>query len=258
MTKADLRARWDGQSGQQRADAVYDALSRGASLDALAFGQVDGRHDLRGLHFGEKDLSWGLPIVGQRLSGLDLRWTRAIFRWEECDVRNVVMDGAELGDIWPGMNVARSVVTDCSFRSADLGNASLDHGNGWKGGRSLRAPAHAPSTYTRCDFTRTRFRRYSFFDFAVFEECTFDSTRLPGYDAMQHVSLYRCRFSGKFKSHFFGFRVAPQQGEDLPRMVDVDFTGAEFEEFILCNLTTEPGPPPRPQPAKRGWFGLGR
>lgn len=257
VTKAALLARWDGERGQERAGAVYDALVRGAPLDAVAFGEVDGRYDLRGLHFGERNLAWGLPIVGQALFGLDLRWTRAIFRWEQCDVRNVVMDGAELGDTWPGMNVARTVVTDCSFRSADLGHAALDHGNTWKGGRSPHAPVQEPSTYTRCDFTRTRFRRYGHFNFAVFDDCTFDSTRLPGYDTMQAVSLYRCRFSGQFKSHFFGFRKAPQQGEDLPRMVDVDFTAADFEEFTLCHLTTEPGPPPRPRPAKRGLFGLG-
>lgn len=231
-----LRERWRSPEGIARARAVFEALTSRTPLSTLNLGRIDGRIDLRGI-----DLRGSAATgIDAKAAGLQARAAETLeFRevelrstdfssavlvgWRITDgvIEDARFDGTDLRDFraW-GL-----VVTDSTFRTADLRGAVIGAVNGRR-----------HSSYRRVDFSGADLRGIVS-PGADFEDCNFSGAHLDGTD-FQSSSFVRCRFAGRLADVIFwdhGFRTgkaAPNQMED----VDFDKATLHHVEFRRLNL----------------------
>jgi uncharacterized protein YjbI with pentapeptide repeats len=229
-----VKERWSGSNGQALAREVITRLLTGDKLDDLHLGRYRGRTDLRGLWLVS---SRGLPgprLAGQlegvpaadgvTWSGLDLSSSTFRIDLQGSTVVNTALD--RVG--WQGWVVSRSVLQDCSFTSADLRDASFDHGNGYLPSDPVR---QQPAEYLRCAFTRTRTGPYASWGRAIFDHCEFSSTQFTSPQWFHGAELIGCRFRGEFRDVIFGW--AKPGHEPAPRVEAVDVREATFTAVSL-------------------------
>ena len=104
-TIAERRARWTTPEGKARASALVERLNARADVTDLAFGEIEGRLDFRGLTMAR------LQVEGAELRGWDARHARidnAMF--DRCTLADCRFDRAVLGP--PGFY--RTTVEGCS------------------------------------------------------------------------------------------------------------------------------------------------
>ena len=213
------------------AATVVSRLAAGRPLIGLGLRTVEGRWDLRGLRFPEADRRPGPEVAGfetglvnpvrMRNVELDsLDFSGAVWRGlslTTARVTNCVFDDADFS----GLNVQGVQFIDCSFRGADVRDASLC-GNpryfvGWRRltswtrvdftGSDLRGTAHLAERYVDCDFSNARLDRVDF-------------------DAARHT---RSRFSGRLEEVEFSrtSRWLMWRGS-VNTMFGVDFSRADL------------------------------
>lgn len=182
---AELTDRWTG-GGRETATAVRTWLAgRGPRPDGL--GEVGGRVDLRGLPLTREPATLGSANddgAGVSWEGLDLSHARAdALQLFGGRIRDCVLDGASLVDL----RVHGTAVDRCSFRQADLRNASLGTGE-WRG---------RTATWSDVDFSRAKLHRATVIG-ATLERCRFER---PGrLLQLQDCRILDCTFSGLLDS----------------------------------------------------------
>jgi uncharacterized protein YjbI with pentapeptide repeats len=229
-----IKHRWAGTEGQGLAREAVLRLLTGSKLDGLAWGQHQGRTDLRGIWLASaRDLPGprlagaleGVPAAsGVAWSGLDLSEPTFRIDLQDADVTDTVFDGVR----WQGWRVRSSIIKGCSFTGADLRDAKFDDGNG---GLPRDAVPYGPTTYQRCDFTKTRTGPYAGWGRAVFDHCTFSSTQFTSPQWFQGAELLSCAFRGQFREVIFGWAAPGDQ--PAPRISSVDVRDAIFKDRTL-------------------------
>ena len=232
-----LAKRWDTDEGEIRAERAFDALASGRSLDDAAWGEVDGRLDLRGLRaplpqaspLGREvegliveELSETLTVRDASLVSLDLSGARLEgLRIFDSTVANCVFDAARCQDwrIWG------SHIRDSRFVGTDLRRSAIGP---WHAGRG--------NIYERVNFTRADLRQISC-PAATFVDCDFSNARLERVD-FQSSGFVRVRFAGELREVIFWDRGLNIGKPETNPMKDVDFTDARFKgvEFRRLNL----------------------
>jgi uncharacterized protein YjbI with pentapeptide repeats len=229
-----IKQRWAGPEGQSLAGEAVLRLLKGQKLDDLALGQHRGRTDLRGLWLASARGLPGPRLAGQlesvpaaggvEWSGLDL--SGSTFRIDLHDAR--VSDSAFDRVGWQGWRVRSSTIQSCSFTGADLRDARFDDGNGRLPGDAV---IYDPTTYQRCDFTKTRTGPYAAWGRAVFDRCMFSSTQFTSPQWFHGAELINCTFEGQFREVILGW-AKPGTGPP-PRIDNVYVQNASFQNLTL-------------------------
>jgi uncharacterized protein YjbI with pentapeptide repeats len=213
---------------------AWKRLRSGSDLDGLGLRRVDGRWDLRGLRTPsapvievEKAQWRGIDFSTAKLEGL---------RCMDMRIEDCVFDRATFADwrLW------QCVVSDCTFRRADLRGTGMagghlrrgrnaKHANVWRSvrfdGADLRDTAHHNELYEDCDFSSAKLARV---DFA----------------AARHV---RSVFRGVLDEVVFERLPDPMVGDETPNAMEaVDFSAAvlkwvEFRGLPMLDAALPPG-----------------
>ena len=214
-TIAERRARWTTPEGAERARTLVERLRAGEDVTDLAFGEIEGRLDFRGLTLGD------LRVEGATLRGWDVRHGRIEnTSFDRCALHDCRFDRAFLGP--PGFY--RSSVERCSFLGASL---DLSLGIPWE-------PA--------CRFRDTTFERANLYRTSaagVFEDCDFNRARAIRTE-FSGSRLVRCSFrDAELSDATFG------HGETFDGLLDdCDFSGAVMHHSRVLGLDVATCAPP--------------
>lgn len=209
-----MSARWADVAGKERSDAVVQGLLGRTRLVDVAFGEHDGRLDLRGFVDPQPE-AWGRRLSD--LERLDLSGARlGPTLFSERTISNCRFDGAVFADF----RMWSTSVTDSSFRGADLSDHLVLSGRASQG--LLRRHGRR-CEIRRTDFSDANFRR-TFVKDAILEDCDLSGARLDRVEFA--CDLVRCRFGGHL--HDMAFYGRGDIGAARPRYIDVDLTAAEL------------------------------
>lgn len=202
-----LNKRWQDAEGRERSAAVVRGLLGDGELARGAFGEREGRLDLRGfVDLGQNaDRREAISLDGLDFSGARLGplwFTRRA-------ITNCRFDGATFEDfrLWS------TSISDSSFRGAKFSELTVLDGRTSFG---LGARCH----HRRTDFSGANLGGLSVQQ-ATFEDCDFSHARLNG--ALFACDLVRCRFAGHLDDVTFSGR-----GMIAPRFEAVDLSGADL------------------------------
>ncbi len=220
-----LNKRWQDGEGRERAAAVVRGLLGDGELGRAAFGEYEGRLDLRGFVDPGHDADRREAIS---LDGLDFSGARLGPLWfTRRSITNCRFDGATFEDfrLWS------TSISDSSFRGAKLSKLTVLDGRTSFG---LGARCH----HRRTDFSGADLGGLMV-DAARFEACDFSGARLDR--SLFACDLLRCRFA----SHLHDVTFSGRGGlvGRSPRFEAVDLTRAELhyvgfraldiEDFLL-------------------------
>ncbi len=222
-------------------DEVVRRLIGRRSLKGLPLGTVDGRIDLRGLRIEDPEILGVFDTSFGRATGLDVqrvqgaRWKNldlsgsylSSLRLYECRIENCVFDDS----ICPDLRMWATQVTDCSFRRANLREASF-------GG----AIGNSFSVFTNVDFTSANLREVMS-AVARFDRCLFRNARLEKID-FQGSIFVDCIFEGLLSDVMF-YKHGYKGGHFPPNeMKGLDFRNAELRDVGFRNLRLDTIKPP--------------
>jgi uncharacterized protein YjbI with pentapeptide repeats len=205
-----LDKRWQDAAGRERADRVVGALLGNGDLRSAAFGEHDGRLDLRGFvdpghqpHGREAISLASLDLSGARIG--PLMFTRR-------SITNCRFDGATFEDL----RLWSSSISDSSFRGAKFMDApGLDARTSFGLGARCH---HRKTDFSGADLSGLHV------DDAILEDCDFSGARLDR--ALFSCDLLRCRFAGHL--HDVSFRGRGPLVLRVPRFQAVDLTEADL------------------------------
>lgn len=222
------------------ADRVLERLIQGDSLDGLGVQKVDGRWDLRGLHFPAPRTLPGPRVAGYEtvkvsevvelknivVSSLDLReahWKG--LRLVGVTVRDCLFEGARM----PALSVWETTFESCSFRSANLQGASMC-------GSPLRPWRHSRLTsWSNVDFAGADLRGTSHLA-ESFRACNFAYSRLDGvnFDGARH---FGSQFAGQLSDVEFYRRPQVRMVRGAENLMSaVNFSDAELRYCAFWDI----------------------
>ena len=236
LTRAELRSRWNSESGLQLALEVLSRLTRGDELAGLGLDEHDGRVDLRYLQSPTPKVLRRFGVDGWNIEELG-----NCAEFKDCQLMDLDLSGACL----TSLRFHNTRVTNCRFESADcrdwrlwntsLRRCSLSHANmretalgTWKEGRR--------NVWHDIDFVGADLRRSHALG-AVFEVCDFSNAKFDATE-LQLCTLVDCVFAGEIEEVVFDYRPLKASALAEP-MRNVDFTHARFNyvEFLGGDLS---------------------
>ena len=204
---------WRGRWTRERLSEWLRRAAAGGCLDDLAFGEVGGRLDFRGLCVG---LEMG-PLRVARLEGLELAGADfsgghlELVVVERSTIRDCRFDGARIDEL----DTRASTWIDCSFRGA-------------------RAAIGFDALWSGIDFTGADLRG-SWTEGADFADCDFAGARFEGPVDLGASRLLRCRFAGRVGELVISRRPVAA-GLRPGALHAVDFSEAVLEDVGLYGL----------------------
>jgi uncharacterized protein YjbI with pentapeptide repeats len=207
-----LAVRWREGDGPALAGEIFLRLSRGASIDDLGLGEIDGRLDLRGVNLrGRSSTHLGM-MQSAVLAGID--FSGAVlpgWRWRDCRLSDCLFRKARVEDL----RIWGTTVTGCDFHGAVLAGVRL--GSGTRHGRNV---------WKNVDFTAAKLRG-SGVNQAVFDGCDFSQAQLSGVEFRQ-CTLLRVTFAGPLRGVMFDGREV-SDAPASPPFWRVDLSRAELD-----------------------------
>jgi len=211
-----LDRRWTDAAGRERALELATRLRSREPLEPVAFGEHEGRLDLRGFVSPMPDLELLDTAKNLVLDGVDLSGARlGRIAFTQARISRSRFEGIR----WSGGGLWSTTVEDASLRGSDLSEGTL-------GGRS-----GPPNAFRQVDF-RGADLSGQHIGGVLFEDCDFSDARLNGTEF--HADLIRCRFAGHLHgTAFYGRRKFDIRSK---RLEDVDFTRADLHWAMFRGL----------------------
>ncbi|HVF74585.1 MAG TPA: hypothetical protein VM938_06010 [Acidimicrobiales bacterium] len=175
MKFAELRSRW----APERAADAFARLTTGRDLAPVAFGEVDGRLDLRGLPGDLDAFRSGRSDAYPPLDYVDVRDTT----WEHLDLTAAALPALWLsrctivGSIFARADLTSWTTAGCTVRSCSFEHAVLYACSLGAETRSLLRRKRRPGLFEDCDFTGADVRRGYPGTTTTYCRCTFERFR---------------------------------------------------------------------------------
>lgn len=247
MTSArELRERWTRERASEAKDALEN-WKKPKRLEKVAFGQHEGRWDLRGLPIytnvggvttkhvkaGGMDRDFTFVTLDKPPEFHNVKWEALDFSYAEIDhlrlflseVRDCFFVGGTFRD-WRNWGVR---YIDCDFSGADLQNSNIG-GAAYKG---------KPVEYADCVWRKGNLKAGTLSD-GTYRNCRFEQVSI----AKEHVTNARfsdCSFSGKLEEiRFDGRDIESQMPWDVrpDAMIQCDFSGCSLDDVQFLGIDT--------------------
>ena len=227
-----LDKRWRDAPGRERAKAVERAFLGDGDLRQLAFGEHDGRIDLRGFVEPDDAIPYrrvvdfeDLDLAGARIGSLTFMRRK---------IRHCRFDGVTFKDL----RLFSTRIVDTSFRGADLGDMPLLDGHAESSLSRLMSRGGAAAPHIGVDFSGAKLSDL-WAERRGFQDCDFSNAKL--HRARFDCDLVNCRFAGHLHEVSYGVRGifggrAPRHDRVDLREAElhwVSFRGVELDGFRL-------------------------
>lgn len=158
-TKQQLKKRWQTEEGQKRAQAVMEAVKRGATseelrliVDSLPFAEEVAPHlDLRGLQFNER-----LSLRNLDLSGSYLDYTTLTRNLLDCRMVETVFNGADMTNLLLQQDFTRASFIGTNLKGSRFLQANLTGANFTRA--KLQSGSLREAICTGANFTKANLR----------------------------------------------------------------------------------------------------